>query len=193
MRVEVFNALDVNTPTPFHSPQPVTGFHAGDLGLGHIGIAVRDIDVTERFYSEVLGFGISDYQIREGSDGVTMKMTFMHINPREHSIVIANTPNPRRLGHWMTQLETLDDVGLGYDRVMEKGIEVVTQLGRHYNDQMVSFYMKSPSGFQVEYGWGGREIDVDKWSVQLRSPGSVWGHSGRAQQDRDNRIAGIFP
>ena len=84
-------------------------------------------------------------------------------------------------------------VGLCYDRVMENDIDIFTHLGRHYNDQMVSFYMKSPSGFQVEYGWGGRDIDVDKWSVQLSSPGSVWGHSGRAQRDRENRVAGIYP
>ena len=193
LRVEVFNALDVNTPMPFHSSRPISGFHAGTLGLGHIGIAVKDIDTTETFYRDVLGFGISDYGIRQGPDGTELKMTFMHVNPREHSVVIANAPNPRRLGHWMTQVEGLDDVGITYDRVREKGIEVVTELGRHYNDQMVSFYMKSPSGFQVEYGFGGQEIDPETWEVKLGTPGSVWGHSGRAQQDRERRMGAAYP
>ena len=32
-------------------------------------------------------------------------------------------------------------------------------LGRHPNDRMFSFYAKTPSGFQFEFGWGGREVD----------------------------------
>jgi len=49
-------------------------------------------------------------------------------------------------------------------------------LGRHTNDQMFSFYVRSPAGFSVEYGWGARVIDDNKWQVQLHRTGSVWGH-----------------
>src|SRR5262249_142415 len=41
-------------------------------------------------------------------------------------------------------------------------------LGRHINDEVTSFYSNSPSGFMVEYGWGGRGIDVEQWQ-----PGEV--------------------
>ena len=46
------------------------------------------------------------------------------------------------------------------------------------NDRMVSFYLDNPSGFAVEYGWGGRTIDVSVWQVErYESVESIWGAS----------------
>ena len=28
---------------------------------------------------------------------------------------------------------------------------------------MISFYMYTPSGFRLEYGWGGLDVDNDLW------------------------------
>ena len=45
------------------------------------------------------------------------------------------------------------------------------------NDEVTSFYSNSPSGFMVEYGWGGRIIDVDGWQPEEVTWGpSMWGH-----------------
>ena len=52
-------------------------------------------------------------------------------------------------------------------------------LGRHTNDHMVSFYMASPSGFEVEYGWGARTVDDSTWQVQQHTTGSMWGTAPR--------------
>lgn len=49
-------------------------------------------------------------------------------------------------------------------------------LGRHTNDQMVSFYVRTPAGFDIEYGWGATEVDEQTWSVAKYSRTSVWGH-----------------
>src|SRR4029078_5580597 len=60
--------------------------------------------------------------------------------------------------------------------LVEKGRLGLT-LDRHINDEVTSFYSNSPSGFMVEYGWGGRVIDVDKWQPQEGTWGpSMWGH-----------------
>ena len=40
-------------------------------------------------------------------------------------------------------------------------------LGRHMNDQMLSFYMRTPGGFDVEFGCEGLEVDDD----ELGGPG----------------------
>jgi hypothetical protein len=42
-------------------------------------------------------------------------------------------------------------------------------LGKHTNDHMVSFYLRTPSGFNVEYGWGAREMDDATWQVQVHT------------------------
>jgi hypothetical protein len=41
---------------------------------------------------------------------------------------------------------------------------------------MVSFYVMTPSGFEVEYGWGGRLVDDATWIVQRHDRGTLWGH-----------------
>jgi hypothetical protein len=42
---------------------------------------------------------------------------------------------------------------------------------------MTSFYSHSPSGFFVEYGWGGRVIDPATWQPhETRDGPSLWGH-----------------
>ena len=38
-------------------------------------------------------------------------------------------------------------------------------LGRHTNDLMTSFYVRTPSGFEIEYGTGGIVVDDDTWTV----------------------------
>ena len=41
---------------------------------------------------------------------------------------------------------------------------------------MISFYMETPSGFGVEYGWGGRTVDDANWQVTKHDRFSMWGH-----------------
>jgi hypothetical protein len=61
--------------------------------------------------------------------------------------------------------------------VQDAGLQLVMTLGRHWNDHMTSFYVESPSGFAVEYGWGGLQIDRATWST-VRGTGEIsfWGH-----------------
>ena len=49
-------------------------------------------------------------------------------------------------------------------------------IGKHPNDEMVSFYSRSPSGFDVEIGCGGRLVDDATWTVAEITKPSLWGH-----------------
>ena len=49
-------------------------------------------------------------------------------------------------------------------------------LGTHTNDRMTSFYVRTPSGFEIEYGCGGVIVDDASWVVQSYDAQSVWGH-----------------
>lgn len=42
-------------------------------------------------------------------------------------------------------------------------------------DRML-FYLRTPSGFEIEYGWGGREVDDATRHVQKHHAPSIWGH-----------------
>ena len=62
---------------------------------------------------------------------------------------------------------------------------VKVSLGRHHNDYMTSFYMQTPSNFLVEYGWGGREVNVATWQpTEMSTLASFWGHDGLMQAMR---------
>ncbi len=45
----------------------------------------------------------------------------------------------------MVEVENSDDVGLAHDRALRKRVPMSATLGRHVNDLMLSFYMKTPA------------------------------------------------
>lgn len=168
---------------PFRSPRPISGFETGTMGLGHIVLRVDDAEQSLQFYRDVLGMRISDFidmKMRRGRPTGGLKLTFMHCNPRHHSIAFGAIPVSKRLLHFMLQVRSIDDVGATYYLAQDAGIEISGSLGRHTNDHMMSFYMRSPSGFEVEYGYGARTIDDSVWKVQRHEAPSIWGHRGLA-------------
>ena len=168
----------MNFGEPFKSARPISGFETGTMGLGHIVIRVDDSARSLHFYRDVLGMRISDFIELQPSHrlGRRLALTFMHCNPRHHSVAFGEIPVPKRLLHFMLQTKTLDDVCSTMYLAQDRGIPISGSLGRHTNDHMVSFYMRSPSGFEVEYGFGARTVDDATWKVQQHHSGSIWGH-----------------
>lgn len=164
---------------PFVSPTGLSGFVTGAQGLGHIVLGTTDVDVSVDFYTRVLGFRVSDYW-RPGDEDVV----FLRCNSRHHSLALVPASEPA-LYHFMVEARTLDDVGATLDRHRDSGRPISMSLGRHTNDHMVSFYGQTPSGFDVEFGFGGRHVDEQSWTVSQITKPSVWGHHppGSTSQD----------
>jgi 3,4-dihydroxy-9,10-secoandrosta-1,3,5(10)-triene-9,17-dione 4,5-dioxygenase len=165
---------------PFGSPIGVSGFVTGALGMGHVVLtAVEQFDATVEFMTKVCGFNLADI-LHLPLPGLPKpaRVYFYHCNnARQHSYALAELPGPASCNHILLQVAAMDDVGRGYDRASYKGVPLVTTLGRHVNDEMFSFYMKSPGGFDVEYGYGGKTIeDWSKNVVFETTRGSHWGH-----------------
>jgi biphenyl-2,3-diol 1,2-dioxygenase len=178
MVCELFWGATERFERPFVSPMGVQGFLTGDQGLGHIVIGADDLGAVHHFYENLLGFKLSDYIDMTVAPEVTIPVTFMHCNARHHSYAFApKAPgNPTKLIHFMLQTNQLDDVGFALDRLEAAGHKISWSLGRHSNDHMLSFYAWTPSGFEVEYGWGAREIDDATWLTVRHDRTSSWGH-----------------
>jgi 2,3-dihydroxybiphenyl 1,2-dioxygenase len=174
-RVEGFHGPD-GAAAPFVSPLVPSGFVTGDEGLGHLVLASLDPPATERFYCELLGMRLSDRIEAELAPGFALQVTFLHCNPRHHTLAFAAAPMPKQVHHFMVEVGAMDDVGHAYDRCLRGGIEIANTLGVHPNDRMFSFYARTPSGFDVEFGWGGRKIDDATWTAERYDTLSVWGH-----------------
>ena len=157
--------------TPIVSPVGVSRFVTGELGLGHVVLRVPDIDKSAAFYTDVLGFRLSDRQVRrQGGEAL-----FLHCNQRHHSLALVGPLDPG-LHHLMVEVGTLDDVGYAFDRFVDAGLPISKTIGKHTNDHMVSFYGKSPSGIEFEYGCGGIRVDDAVWSTSEITESSFWGH-----------------
>jgi hypothetical protein len=92
----------------------------------------------------------------------------------------------------MMELYSFDDVGQGYDLALGDPERIGVTLGRHSGDYVTSFYTWNPSGFLVEYGWGGQVIDDNTWEPFERKFGpSLWGHERRwmsAEKKEESRL-----
>ena len=148
-------------------------FDTGDMGLGHANLLVDDLAACQEFYTRVLGFKLTDY-VRFGDN---MSANFYHCNPRHHSIGLTRVGPITGLHHIMLQVAEVDQVGRCLDRVTSAGIPITSTLGRHSNDRMLSFYMQSPSGFDIEIGTGAVRVD-ENWTPYEFVEGDVWGHKG---------------
>jgi 3,4-dihydroxy-9,10-secoandrosta-1,3,5(10)-triene-9,17-dione 4,5-dioxygenase len=164
----------------FNSPVGVAGFVTGDQGLGHVVLPAAQFDDMAKFFSEVLGFGLSDLmKIRFTPDPEepVKRLWFMHCNRRHHSLGLFEMPMPAQCVHLMLEVKNVDEVGRCNDRCIQSGTPLTGTLGRHCNDHMVSFYMRSPGGFDIEYGAEGRTIDDwSHYAIFESTATSYWGH-----------------
>lgn len=158
-------------PHTFRPARPISGFVTGDQGLGHVVLLLPDVEKGHEFFSGVLGFRLSDKIINE-----RLNTRFYHCNGRHHSLAIGQAPGAVGFNHLMVEVASLDDVGTAYDRCAELGVPLTISLGRHTNDMMTSFYLRTPSQFHIEYGWGGLQVDDATWVPKLYRDMSTWGH-----------------
>jgi 3,4-dihydroxy-9,10-secoandrosta-1,3,5(10)-triene-9,17-dione 4,5-dioxygenase len=159
-----------------------TRFVTSSLGLGHVVLPVSDGEAALRFYTDVLGFRLRDSMrmapelFGQPAGGPPLWMRFLGCNPRHHSLALAPFPAPAGIVHLMIETASLDDVGRAMDRCARRGARMSATLGRHANDLMVSFYVATPGGFDIEYGTDGRLVDDATWVSRETTAISLWGH-----------------
>ena len=164
----------------FVSPLGVSGFVTGAMGLGHAVLPAPQFDATDAFLRDVLGFELSDiFRVRFTDDPAEpeKRIHFLHCkNARHHSLAIMDLAVPSGCIHVMAEVDSMDEVGRALDRVATQGVKLSATLGRHCNDHMISFYMKTPGGFDLEYGYGGLTVDWAQHNVYEATRVSLWGH-----------------
>ncbi len=177
------NALEVFAGAALDNRPFVSGygvrFVTGSMGLGHAVLPADDDGATLRFYTELLGFRLRDTMRLPGElfgkSGPAF-MRFLGANPRHHSLALAPFRPPEGVVHVMVEVAALDDVGRAWDRCERRGATISATLGRHANDEMVSFYIKTPGGFDIEYGTDGLLVDDATWISRETTAISQWGH-----------------
>jgi 2,3-dihydroxybiphenyl 1,2-dioxygenase len=165
-----------------HSPV-VTPFGArfvtGDQGMGHVVVPATDPNGLFDFYTEVLGFRARGaFRVPLPKEFGPVRVRFLGINERHHSLAIVPAAHQRdpRLVHIMVEVDTLDAVGQALDRVNAEGFQLSSTLGRHTNDKMVSFYVRAPGDWDIEFGTDGMRVDETYYTAEEITADSYWGH-----------------
>lgn len=169
---ELYWGAQTTVRTPFRSPQYVP-FVAGEAGMGHVTLAVRDLGATLAFYQSTLGL-----KITEIADVGQLSVAFLRAGERHHSLAISQMPSGRvAVDHVMVEVESLDDLGSIRDRLIDNGFPIDRDLGRHPTDGVVSMYLTTPGPFTLEVGWGSIAINDRTWATERYKRRSwSWGH-----------------
>ena len=175
--LEVFHG-----PVLDHSPV-ITPFAAkfvtGDQGLGHVVVPATDPNGLFDFYTEVMGFrSRGAFRVPMPKEFGPVRVRFLGINERHHSLAICPAAHLRdpRVVHIMVEVDTLDAVGQALDRINAEGIQLSSTLGRHTNDKMVSFYVRAPGDWDIEFGTDGMRVDETYYTAEEITADSYWGH-----------------
>ncbi|MBL0887413.1 VOC family protein [Myceligenerans indicum] len=179
---EIFTRA-VTTPAPLRMLN--SAFVTGAAGMGHLAITTKHPEQLRGYYDTVFDARITDF-IDENVSGLTLKIRFLRVNERHHSIAVANVngiavdPVRTSIQHMNIQVETLDDLLASFERVTRLGFAMAWSVGQHTNDRELSYYCVTPSGFELEVGWNPVVITPElesTWDPSTYQGISVWGHT----------------
>ncbi|WP_427917521.1 VOC family protein [Streptomyces sp. cg40] len=181
--------------TPVKSAEPLrmlaSGFVTGDAGMGHVAITSTRPARLHGYFNTVFDARLTDW-IDETISGAKLRIRFLRVNERHHSVAVAAVrglpvdPVRTRVQHLNIQAAGLDDLARSYQRVRELGFDMALSIGQHTNDKELSYYARTPSGFEWEVGWNPVVVDETTWEPSTHQGISIWGHTpaGRTIVDK---------
>jgi catechol 2,3-dioxygenase-like lactoylglutathione lyase family enzyme len=154
--------------------------------LGHVVLNCSDMERSVRFYTEVLGFRISDVY---SDDMVPGGMVFMRFNEDHHGVALVGSmtgPSPNvELNHMAFEVATLDEVILARNYLTERGVKIDFE-GRRRAGVQIAVEFRDPDGHRLEIYWGLDRVAADGY---IRPP-SEWKLARSLKQAVDDPVVG---
>jgi catechol 2,3-dioxygenase len=109
--------------------------------LGHVLIRAADQEETKRFYTQVLGFGVSEHLPDDAA--------FLTLGDDFHNFDVAQAGSGAAagLGHIAFQVDSYAALGEAYRSLLDNGVEI--QRAIDHNSQR-SIYFRDPNGLALE-------------------------------------------
>ena len=129
--------------------------------ISHIVMHSPDHQAAVRFFTDVLGFKVSDW--------LGDFMAFLRCN--EWHPRVAFLPGPPCLNHVAYDMLGVDDMMRGVSRLRKQDIEIKWGPGRHTAGNNTFSYFVTPNGFAVEYSSELEQVDDATWQPTVYPPG----------------------
>lgn len=174
---EVQALRDVETPDDL--PFKVTK-------LGHVVLMVADLKRSLHFYTQVLGFKVSDVYPASMVPG---GMVFLRFNDDHHGVALVGgrreQGSGRDMHHMAFEVATLDEVLLARDHLEHHGVTIDFN-GRRRAGCQVAVEFRDPDGHRLEIYWG---LDQVPWDGDSRAP-EEWAEAHSLEAAIDNAPPG---
>lgn len=130
--------------------------------LGHAVLRVSDLERSVTFYTDVLGFEVSDAYPATMMPG---GMVFLRFSPDHHGIALIGEATHRSgdasgLHHMAFEVATLDEVIRARDHLLANGVQLTFE-GRRRAGCQVAIEFDDPDGHALEIYWGLDQVGSD--------------------------------
>jgi catechol 2,3-dioxygenase-like lactoylglutathione lyase family enzyme len=138
--------------------------------IGHVVLNVTDMERSVQFYTEVLGFKVSDVYKEDMMPG---GMVFMRFSADHHGVALVGGMKEEskalELNHFAFEVGTLDEVLRAAEHLKKHNVRVDFE-GRRRAGVQIAVEFRDPDGHRLEIYWGLDQVGSDG---HVR-PGEEW-------------------
>ena len=151
-------AIDIDK---LKSMAPPTGMDFHIAKFGHIVLQVNDLEKSTAFYTQVLGFKVSDVYPETMMPG---GMVFLRCNTDHHCLALVgagdgNAAN-RELHHFAFEVATLAEVVHARERLRAHNVKIDFE-GRRRAGCQIAVEFRDPDNHSMEIYWGVDQVGSD--------------------------------
>ena len=172
---EIIQSIPPGTGTPFSITK-----------IGHIVLGCCDLERSVKFYTQILGFKVSD--IYE-PDMVPGGMVFMRFGEDHHGVgLVGAMPDSAKnieLHHLAFEVENLEQLLRVREHLEKHNVPIEFQ-GRRRAGGQIAVEFTDPDGHQLELFWGLDKVGSD----EVVRPRSEWRPARSLEEAIDNPVRG---